>query len=216
MLKQYQDSQIKKLPIGLLYALILIFISGMVTAQIAPTINPAGGFHIDGGLISNTPTDGVGDWIYGPGTSNGYVLNTDGSSIDSLNTHLIIDSYNTNSDHIFQGSKFNDDPNAWSWAMGKASSKNDINNAYYHLAKDASNNTWLIVGGDRLSTTGTSYIDFEFLQNTITRDNMKGFVSEGTDGGRTLNDMVISMEYSNGGSNANVHFYLWNKHNRRW
>jgi len=177
-------------------------------SQIVPTLIPIGGFHIDGGLEANTQSNGIGDWTSGIGTGES-VLNADGTPIYVDKTKIIIDDYNSKSDLIFQGSKFNDNPNTWSWTTGKASSKNDINNAIFHLDNDDSNNTWLMVGGDRLSTTGSSYIDFEFLQNTVTRNDDGGFNSAGPDGGRTVNDMVLSMEYSNGGTNANVHFYLW-------
>ncbi|MBI5539621.1 MAG: gliding motility-associated C-terminal domain-containing protein [Bacteroidia bacterium] len=176
-------------------------------AQIAPTLIPVGGFQIDGGLQSNTPISGVGDWTLGTGGS--FVLNSNGTPVDPTRTQLVYDDFNTSSDMTFQGGKFNDDPNTWTWSYSSASSKNDINNALYHLAADASNNTWLIVAGDRLSTNGTSYIDFEFLQNTLTRTANFGFNSAGTNSGRTVNDIVLSMEYSNGGSNATVHMYFW-------
>jgi hypothetical protein len=110
---------------------------------------------------------------------------------------------------IFQGSKFNQDPNQWSWTTGKASSKNDINNVMYHLAKDASGDMWIMLGSDRYSTTGTSYIDFEFLQHSLVRTPNFGFSSVGPHGGRTINDMVVSVEYSNGGSAGSVRIYLW-------
>jgi hypothetical protein len=79
----------------------------------------------------------------------------------------------------------------------------------YHVTT-GTNGQWIMIGGDRLSTSGTSYIDFEFLQNTLTRNTSGGkFTGAGPDGGRTLGDLVISMEYTGGGSTANVYFYRW-------
>lgn len=57
------------------------------------------------------------------------------------------------------------------------------------------------MAGDRLSTNGTSYIDFEFLQGTVAKrmDGTGTFSStpaagKTNGGGRTENDMLISME----------------------
>ena len=50
---------------------------------------------------------------------------------------------------------------------------------------DLGTHTWVVIAADRFSTSGDSYIDFEFLQNTLTRTNNGLFVSTGPDGGRT-------------------------------
>ncbi|HBS87703.1 MAG TPA: hypothetical protein DEA97_14160, partial [Bacteroidales bacterium] len=203
--------QMKKNQAVSIYNLLLIFflalLPGISISQVAPVIEPTGGFHIDGNLINNSPTNGVGDWTYGSGTN--YVFNNSGVAANPVYSSFYIDPYDNSTDLAFQGSKFNDNPNTWIWSAGKPSGKTDINNAMFHLSNDLNNNTWLIVAGDRYTTTGTSYIDFEFSQNTISRNPAGGFISGGPHGGRTINDMVLSMEYSNGGSNATVHFYLW-------
>jgi large repetitive protein len=177
-------------------------------AQVAPLIFPNGGVHIDGNLESNIPASGIGDWVEGSAGSGGFIFNNNGTAVNPLKSKLIIDAYNGN-DYIYQGSKFNDNPASWSWTFGMASGKNDINNVMYHLSTDAMGNSWVILGSDRFSNNGTSYIDFEFLQETVTRNPAGGFLTDGNDGGRTVNDLVISMEYNNGGSIGNVRFYLW-------
>ncbi|GAB2533788.1 T9SS type A sorting domain-containing protein [Rufibacter soli] len=195
-------------------ALASLFMAVGAYAQVAPVNPPINGFHIDGGLRANTPTVNVGDWVFGtplvPGTG-GRVFNNDGTILDGLNADLKRDPYNSASDIIFtEGSKFNANPNSWAWTASSAPDKNDINNAMYLVTKGTNNDDWLIVGGDRLSTNGTSYIDIELFQNTVTRNtNNNGFTSLGTDGGRTVNDLVISMEYSNGGGKPNVAIYKW-------
>ncbi|PKP19907.1 MAG: hypothetical protein CVU05_10225, partial [Bacteroidetes bacterium HGW-Bacteroidetes-21] len=197
--------------VSFLPTLIVLFtiFTQVIFAQVAPIIQPSGGFQIEGNLKADNPVIGVGDWLPNSNNLGSYVFNNNGTPVDALKSKVIKDDYDSNTDLVFQGSKFNDNPNSWTWSAGKASSKSDINNAMYHVGVDNLNNTWLIVGGDRLSTNGTSYIDFEFLQNQVVRNPSGGFSSVGPDGGRTLNDFVLSMEYSNGGSNANVHFYLW-------
>jgi len=192
---------------------LILLLSFLVTikvsnAQLIPVTAPPGGFHIDGDLKANTPNAGVGDWVQGTAGSGGFVFFNSGVPVNPLKTKLEIDPYDGN-DLIYQGSKFNDNPALWLWANSKASAKNDINNVMYHLAVDGNNETWIIMGSDRLSNNGTSYIDFEFLQNTVTRNPVSGFSTQGPHGGRTINDLVISMEYSNGGSTANLRFYLW-------
>jgi hypothetical protein len=37
----------------------------------------------------------------------------------------------------------------------------------FHASGDAAGNQWVFIGGDRLDVSGTSYIDFQFLQGTV-------------------------------------------------
>jgi hypothetical protein len=63
----------------------------------------------------------------------------------------------------------------------KTSCKDDINNATGFLALNPQNqHIWLAISGDRMETNGTSYIDFEFYQNEITRTG--GPIPGGTGG----------------------------------
>ena len=183
---------------------------------IAPVNPPTGGFNIDGTLKAGAT---VGDWVTGLG--GGYVLQSSGSpvtwgSVISSTTKFTRDAYNNTDDDIYTGSAFSDNPNDWKWTTGKATNKCDISTSMFHLSS-SSNSKWIILGGDRLTTTGTSYIDFEFYQGVLTKTPTGGFTSFGPDGttslsatgGRTPNDFVLSMEYSNGGTNATVHYYKW-------
>jgi len=67
----------------------------------------------------------------------------------------------------------------------------------------------MILGGDRLSTNGNSYIDFELLQNTVTRNANGTFTSQGHDGGRTVNDLLMPVQFNNGGGVSSFFFYKW-------
>jgi hypothetical protein len=209
------------LPSKAIMAIVILFLSLLLNSstfgQIAPISTPTGGFHIDGNLRANTPTAGIGDWLPSPvGTSGsgGFVMSDGGVPVNPATTQLLVkDAYNSTSDLVFKGgNKFDGNPNTdWGWTASKPTGKDDINNAMYHLYTDGTNR-WLIIGSDRLATTGTSYIDFEFLQKTLTRNpSGGGFTSAGLDGGRTVDDIVISMEYTGGGSTAKIHFYKWEK-----
>lgn len=181
-------------------------------SQTAPVLIPTGGFAIDGNLKANLTAANVGDWVAGPGGTGGFVINDDGSVLDASKTFVIDDPYNSSSDIIFtEGSKGNSNPNTdWAWANSTAPDKNEINKALIHLARDANDDVWMMMGGDRLSTNGTAYIDFELLQNSLTRNtNNNGFTSAGPDGGRTVNDLLITIEYNNGGGVSSVIFYKW-------
>ncbi|MGN6295415.1 MAG: hypothetical protein ACTHM7_01430 [Ginsengibacter sp.] len=203
--------------------LLFILLSFQITfAQVAPVTTPTGGFAIDGGLKANTPTANIGDWFPGPGGTGGSVFDASANAINASTTGRKTDLYNSGSDDIFtNGSKFNDYVSSLRWFSSTAPDKNDINNALYHVARDASNNQWVFIAGDRLSTNGTSYIDFEFLQGTITQNaggTFTGTPASGkpNGGGRTQRDMIISMEYTNGGTKPLVYIYQWKLSGTTW
>src|SRR6266700_4557140 len=119
-------------------------------AGVAPVITPAGGFGIDGDLFANLPAANVGDWITNSLTGGG-VLTQSGVPINGSTTFHFIDQYNGN-DLIFSGGlKWTDNPTNWSWTMGKASGKTDINNVLLHTTTDTSGHRWIFIAADRLS-----------------------------------------------------------------
>src|SRR6186713_983247 len=174
-------------------------------------------FAIDGYL----QRQGVnGDWLQAAGGSADNFIFTDaglpapGIKFSFLKKDLFNDQTN---DEIFDGgNKLNQDPNVWGWRSQKPPAKDDINNAAGWVAiNPADSHIWLAISGDRMSTNGTSYIDFEFYQNAITRTGgpipggTGGFISTGPHGGRTVGDISITLEYTNGGSLAAVHYLRW-------
>src|SRR5437867_2982196 len=194
-------------------ALMLLWSSGSATPPppgIAPVLVPAGGFSIDGEVLANTPASNIGDWMLStnwPG-SGGAVLSQTGLPLNPATTFHFADAYSSASDQSFAGGlKWIDNPNTWKWTTGKPSSKTDINNGLVHLATDADGHVWVVVAADRFSTSGDSYIDFEFLQNTLMKNSNGSFVSAGPQGGRTLGDVVLSLAFTGGGKVAD--FFVW-------
>ena len=193
--------------------LFLLF-TGILFSQTAPVTIPSGGFKIDGYLRANVVTAG-GDWVpqlnatqFSAGIDN-FVLNAAGTPKDPVTTKLQRDEYNNTNDDIFtQGSKFNDYISALRHGTGGAPNKNDIHNGVFHASGDADGNQWVFIGGDRLDVSGTSYIDFQFLQSTIAT-GATTFTGGGLQGGRTIGDINISMEYNNGGTAPKVVIYRW-------
>jgi hypothetical protein len=197
-----------------------VFAQGTWTPT-APVNPPTGGFKIDGQVKANVSFPG-GDWVQGAAGTGGFVLapvvagSVTYTAVSGIQARLIRDDYNSTTDLVFSGSAFADDPNTWKWAASKAANKCDINNGMYAVSTDNINNKWIMMGGDRYVTTGTSYIDFEFYQGILTRNSNGTFTSLAANGsslassgGRTEGDFILSMEYTNGGATANVHYYRW-------
>jgi len=128
---------------------------------------------------------------------------------------------------IFTGSnKINDNPTTYEWGVGSSPDKNEIQNAIAHFSyadgtlqygKDG--DLWMIFAADRQVTNGSSYIDFEILQAPLTKHPLgtdsKGFPygnfsSEGPDNGRTIGDILVTIEFTQGGGSANVVVRKWN------
>src|SRR5947199_596546 len=177
-------------------------------AGVAPVVTPTGGLGIEGDLFANMPAANVGDWITNSMTGGG-VLTQSGVPLNALTTFHFIDQYNTN-DVVFGGGlKWTDNPTNWSWTIGSANGKTDISNVLLHTATDTNGHSWIMIAADRLSTSGDSYIDFEFLQNTLARTSAGGFSSAGPDGGRTVNDLLLSLAFTSGGSVADFFAWRW-------
>src|SRR5512140_2649871 len=175
---------------------------------VAPVLVPAGGFAIEGDLIAGAAVTGVGDWLAGPGGAG--VLDSTGAPLNGATTFHFTDAFNTTTDDTFGGGlKWTDNPNLWTWTSAKASAKTDINNVLMHVASDANGHTWLILAADRASNSGDSYIDFEFLQNPLYLTNNNTFYSAGTNGGRTQNDLLLSLAFTSGGSVADFFAWRW-------
>ena len=134
-------------------------------------------------------------------------------------------SHNNEKDNtIFGGGddKNYDDPTTWTIKKGSVPPKNDIIDVYGHLRTD-SNQTGLWVFGAVSTRTqnGDNYIDFEYFRQPITL-NQNNLNSEGQQNGHTAykfnlenggvivdGDVILSVNYINGGSLAEFRFYAW-------
>ncbi len=181
----------------------------------------AGGiFEIDGELQSGLPADdavGVGlDWLDGPagsGVLGGDVL---GTPKDPQFTYHGIDLYNVADATLFKtgSNKVSDNPTTYNVVpQGSLPSKDDINHGLVHFFfQDTPQgpHLWAAVAGDRESEKGDSYIDFEFLQSALTLDLGTGtFTSAGPDGGRTVNDILLTLHLLQGGAQVEFFSQTW-------
>ena len=135
--------------------------------QLAPFPGP---FAIDGFLQRQGAN---GDWLAAAGGSaNNFVFTNAGAPVAGLIAFHQLDLFNdlVNDDIFDGGNKLFQNPNDWGWRSQKPPAKDDINNALIFVALNpADNHIWLAISGDRMSDNGTSYLDFEFYQNSITK-----------------------------------------------
>lgn len=132
-------------------------------------------------------------------------------------TTFFRDNITNNDPTIFTSSnKINDDPNTYTWGTGSSPNKNEIQNAIAHFSfADPSlqygndGDLWLAFAADRQVTNGSSYIDFEILQAPLTLQPGGTVQSLGPDGGRTLGDILVTIEFTQGGGHASVVTRRW-------
>src|SRR5262245_13520774 len=186
----------------------------------------AAGFASDGKVLCS----GTGiDWYKLPGSSCLSVLDSPpgscGTPIAGLgNTLFVQDSVapspgddptvfsgqsNTNQDLIGAGQS------PWHWSSGSTPQKDDLTEAYVNVrpaAADPNGDVWLVVGAAYRSTDGDKHFDFEFNQKGLTLNPNGTIVGNGPDGGRTAGtsgDIVVSIDYQQGGSSPCVHVRQW-------
>ena len=120
--------------------------------------------------------------------------------------------------------------NPETWTVGKGSGgpqKNDLIDIFAHirrssLANEFPNEEFILLGATTRSQSGTSYVDFEFFREVLTlADGASHMSSGGLDGGRTAfefendgsvltrGDMIMSVNYTNGGPVADVRIFIW-------
>ncbi|HSQ46702.1 MAG TPA: hypothetical protein VLM44_07250, partial [Lutibacter sp.] len=183
-----------------------------------PVLTPIGGFGVDGDAYANTPLPDIGDWFYNPlyPGSGGSLFNPDGSVKDPTRTFFLQDDWGTFDGTTFLTStKIDMDPNDYEWGpANNLLAKDDMQNVGAHFAFSGPNETgdlWCIFAADRQVVKGDAYIDFEFLQKSLTMTGTTngGFESAGTDGGRTVGDLLVTLIFTNGGTSAEIQIRVW-------
>ncbi len=176
----------------------------------------ANNLGIDGDLLANSPPgppfNTADDWLDGPAGPGIGLLDQNGMPRDPSRTTHVIDPIDGDplERRFFGGNKVDDDPNTYRWTYGAVPQKDDIQNGLIDFYVDpVSGDLWVGLAGDRRSTNGDSYIDFELLQNSLTRNAEGTFTSAGPDGGRTLGDVLLTVHLTNGGSVAEFFAQRW-------
>ena len=198
----------------------------VVGAGVAPNGDP-GGFEIDGDLRASTIPIPRTDWLDAiERTGSRYCIRDrypqEPGSLQAARPHSIQPTVAVLAMMLLPAA-----PAAptiirvttWFWQTGASNDKTDMNNAYFHISTSANGHRWITASGDRFSTNGTAYIDFELLQQTLTRNVQTGcvkppcgnFTSDAPDstGGRTVNDLLVTAAYGNGGTVATLLVSQW-------
>ncbi|HLP71578.1 MAG TPA: hypothetical protein VK155_01670, partial [Bacteroidales bacterium] len=204
---------------------------------VAPVQQPTGGFAVDGDGFADFTEPGIGDWfdttLY-TGTG-GTVFNMTTNNPYDLNYPLISIHYNDywgngEDPTAFTSSTKIHHPydETFTWGPGQVLAKNEISNATLLFTRgDPSidpdgpapagdlGDLWCIFAADRQVNNGDAYIDFEFLQNSLfqipyTDDPSSGyFQGNGPHGTRTIGDILVTIRFENGGTNAIPIVHKW-------
>ncbi len=192
-----------------------LFLPGHVLAQ-SGTCSTAAGFQIDGQLYSGPGGD---DWAQGE-VGHGVFLTVArtvqlspaisfrdehwaGSSVDP--SHFDGES-NKNNDYIGAGQ------NPWTSSTGSGPQKDDFTDIYIHARTDpGTGHLWLMVGGTTRAVNGDSHVDFEFNRSGISLvpGSPDLLVGSGSFGGRSIGDLIVSVDYGLGGTNPTISVRRW-------
>ncbi|SFO00021.1 immunoglobulin domain-containing protein, partial [Salegentibacter flavus] len=231
--------------LGFLGAFLISFgaYSQVIVEGAVPVQTPLGGYGVDGDATAGTPDPTynlVGDWFFedydDPNNTNpGGIFRRDpiNGTLNPIydNTFFLQDDVpmgNVKDATIFTTvAKIDQDPNTYTWGEGSSPNKNEIQNVAVHFAYGDDgmldffgqpgdpDDLWALFAADREVTNGDSYIDFEFLQASLTMTGLEagygGFESgaSAATGGRTVGDLLVTVGYGNGGGIATVAILRW-------
>ena len=227
-MKNESECSCRTLPWALIGVMAILFVFAIVpSAALAQKGTPGtpAGFQIDGQLYSGV--NGGDDWAQGSSFKGIFIdaartvnpLITDpavsfrdadwaGNHVDP--THFDGGS-NKNNDYIDSA----DEP--WTSTTGSGPQKDDFSDIYvtsrfeFIVGPPASTNLWLIVGGTTRAVNGDSHVDFEF--NTAGIHTQTGspdlLIGDGPNGGRTAGDVIVSIDYGQGGANPEISVRRW-------
>jgi Prealbumin-like fold domain len=111
----------------------------------------------------------------------------------------------------------------WHWDSGNVPAKDDLSNAYaYATFWDHDDNAAtpehlvFFTGFERIDSSGDSHVDIEFFQDEVGLDEGVPCNDPGNDttpceftGSRTINDLIVSMDYETGGTVGSVTVRRW-------
>lgn len=112
----------------------------------------------------------------------------------------------------------------WHWDSGNVPPKDDLVNSYSYAVIDSNDDLIIYTGLERLDESGDSHVDFEFLQNSVSivdgalsNDAAVPCNDPGPDatpcafsGVREVGDVIVSMDYVQGGGIGEVTVREWN------
>ncbi|MBI2723534.1 MAG: hypothetical protein HYX50_00585 [Chloroflexi bacterium] len=107
-----------------------------------------------------------------------------------------------------QGSEKNGDLiSSMTYGTGSVPNKDDVANTYAVARRVGTSDAEIFFGAERVVNNGDSHIDFEFLQSTIGKT---GACSGNFTGNRTQGDLLLAVDFTNGGALGGRTLYMWN------
>ena len=169
------------------------------------------GFEVDGNLASSDahtnpgaiPTSLLGsnpmadgkDWL----DANGVQGVVDPATPPTSAT--IADPTNSSSDDIFTSGSKELDTRTWDYSTGKPTPKDDLKHVMAY-AKFVGNSAFFYMGAERIINNGSTHLDFELNKNPF-----KTWSDGLSKADRSNGDLLISLDFSNGGGDPQVTVY---------
>ena len=104
------------------------------------------------------------------------------------------------------GGKNGDAISSYSFSPGPVPAKTDLSNVYAVSHTRVDGHPELYFGAERLVNNGDSHMDFEFLQSTVV---LTAGCSGAFTGNRSEGDLLVAVDFTNGGSLAGFSIYQW-------
>jgi hypothetical protein len=139
-----------------------------------------------------------------------------GGNVDDLHGGLAaefiadeISSKQSSDPTTFESRNKNSDPiSSWEWGAGGVASKGELSNFYVYATSNASN-LIIYAGLERVDPGGDTHVDIELNQASVAPLTCGGSPC-GFSGQRTLNDVLLVMDYTKGGDLGVVEVRVWN------
>lgn len=187
--------------------------AGPVAATGTTVAGLAHGFEIDGDPVSGNATANPGAIPAGEiaggafaATGDDWVAGTTGTGVvtgATAPTFYARDDVEPTDTSAFAGGDKETDTRDWSYLNAAGPNpKTDYRHVMAHTRVDGAD-AWAYLASERVETNGSMVVDFELNQN-LARAWSDGLVKPD----RSVGDLLISMEYANGGGNPIVSVYL--------
>src|SRR5262245_10489935 len=149
-------------------------------------------------LINNPPMANGDDWLQGPGNNGVASL----PSTNTADTFLDTDATDPGDTSAYGGGNKEDDTTDWVYVNAAGPNpKTDFKHVMAH-AEVVGNSAFAYLGAERVVNNGTMVVDFE-----LNKKPFKQYAVGPMKPDRSNGDLLISLEYSNGGSNPIVTIY---------
>jgi hypothetical protein len=194
---------------GLLAVLIAVAAFLVVSAVVA--VHNKSDFELEGDIADGAAA--------GPDWGSIFHANGDVADIDGgIAAGFIADDISpasANDDTVFTagGTKNNQQPSEdWLWGTQSVPAKDDLSNVYAFGTLNAAGHLILYAGVERLAPEGASHIDIEFNSEAIALDEEPACDNEPCAflGDKITGDLLVAMEFGNGGALGELRVYQWN------